>query len=718
MQSFRLVNVESDKPFTIGRKSDNSLVLDNLMVSRYHAVLERVQQKWFITNLTQNSVTQVNGKDVLPSTEASASRPVEIADGDVIQIGPHQLKVTFKGEALSLLLMESADQEISVAKTLTEKWTEITSDEVDIPQGMSARICAGKIADQNCAVIKFKKALTSAQGKSIKQMNLSANEVLRLPSCEITYDGAALVCKNRPHGFDVNVENLDVFAGKKQLLHNVNFKLQAGEILAIIGRSGQGKSTLLRLLQGIHKSGDESSVQIGSLDYRNAEIRKHISFLEQDPELRKDLTVRETLLDGGRVYMNKQDFKINATGRMEKFCELFGLSDRMDNSVKTLSGGESRRAALARELMGNPGLIVLDEPLSGLDPFNSKILCSHLKQLSFLGHTIILTTHSYEALEIANKVLVLHQGEQGFFGSPQEAYHYFETSDPEKILSSLNDETSSNWQKVFEEKKIQETMATHVTAAIQKTDNKINFCFPKTELSPMFLYKVMLTAKQWFRDKGKFIALLAQPLVIGFLFSQIFSSLTSLWIVAFAIILSANWLALSLSIREIVQEKEILRNEFRKGVSVVTTVTAKLFLPTLVAWLQTLIVYLFVSIRTQVHVSPAPLLLTVAAMVIPPVTVGLTVSAFAKNAGQANALLPLLIIPQVALAGALVPLDQMLPTGRVLSNVIWARFNQNSLLNLLLERQDPIENILAALAIALGCYIVMVIRIHCSTKAK
>lgn len=722
MQSFRLVNVESDKPFTIGRKSDNSLVLDNLMVSRYHAVLERVNEKWFLSNHTTNSVTQVNGKDVVPRTETSQGVPAEIADGDVIQVGPLQLKVAFKGSKLSLLLMESADQEISVTKALTEKWSAIETDEVDIPKGVEAKICAGqKVAGNcngNCAALKFKEALTNAQGKSIKQAKLAQGEALRLPGCEMEFDGASLVCRNRPHGFDVSVKNLDVFAGKKQLLHDVNFNLQAGEILAIIGRSGQGKSTLLRLLQGIHKSGENSEVRIGSLDYRNAEIRKHIAFLEQDPELRKDLTVRETLLDGGRVSMNKQDFKQNAQGRLEKFCELFGLSDRMDNAVKTLSGGESRRAALARELMGNPGLIILDEPLSGLDPFNSKILCSHLKQLSFLGHTIILTTHSYEALEIANKVLVLHQGEQGFFGSPEESYRYFETRDPEKILAGLNDETSVNWKNTFEEKKVQETMATQVNPSLKENKNKVNFCFPKTNLSSMFLYKVALTAKQWFRDKGKFIALLIQPLVIGFLFSQIFSSLTSLWIVAFAVILSANWLALSLSIREIVQEKEILRGEFRKGVSVLTTVTAKLALPTLVAWLQTLIVYLFVSIRTQVHASPAQLLLVVAAMIIPPVTVGLTVSAFSKNAGQANALLPLLIIPQVALAGALVPLDQMLPIGRALSNVIWSRYNQNSLLNLLLERQDPIENILAALAIALGCYIVMVIKIHCSKKAK
>ncbi len=712
MRSFQIITPDESRPFTIGRKSDNCLVLDNLMVSRYHAVLERDQQKWFISNLTQNSVTQVNGKDVAPKVEGKDAPALEIADGDVIQIGPLQLKVAFKGYELTLLLMESADQEVSVTIPLTAEGKALESEQVNIPQGASAKLVAGgaRSGNEAMAQLSFKKALTHSNGKSIRQTNLSAGGILRLPDCEMEFDGQNLVCRNRPHGFDVSIRNLDVFAGKKQLLHGVNLDLQAGEILTIIGRSGQGKSTLLRLLQGIHRSGADSKVTIGGLDYRNREIRKRIAFLEQDPELRKDLTVRETLLDGGRISMGKADFRGNAQGRLEKFCELFGLSDRLENPVKTLSGGEARRAALARELMGSPGLIILDEPLSGLDPYNSKILCSHLKQLSFLGHTVILTTHSYEALEIANKVLVLHQGEQGFFGTPQEAYRYFSTNDPEKILAGLNDETATNWQK--------QAQKNFPSTSVSGQGRGICFCFPKVKLSPTFLYKVGLTAKQWFRDKGKFVALLLQPLIIGFLFSQIFSNLTSLWIVAFAVILSANWLALSLSIREIVQEREILQNEFRKGVSVISTVTAKLLLPTLVAWLQTLIVYLFVGFRTQVEVSTGALLAIALAMVLPPVTVGLTVSAFAKNAGQANALLPLLIIPQVALAGALVPLDQMLPVGRVLSNIIWSRYNQNSLLNLFLDRQDPMENILAALAIALGFYIVMVIKIHCSTKAK
>ena len=696
MQSFRIITPQIGEPFTIGRKPDNYLVLDNPMVSRYHAVLEFEDKHWHLKNLTQNSVTQVNGNDIETAV---------LEDGDTILIGPLQLRATLKRGHLQLLLMESVERDLVQTKSLSGTWETLDSLHMDIPEGCAARVHAGK------AEISFKDKIVNTQGKSTRLIQLEEGKMVRLPGCTMSFAQGELTCKKLPLGFDVEVENLDVFAGKKQLLKGIDFKLRAGEILAIIGRSGQGKSTLLRLLQGKHRSGQDSFVSIGKLDYRNEEIRKHIAFLEQDPELRRDLTVKETLLDGARVGMSKQDFKRNATGRLEKFSELFGLSARLDNSIRTLSGGECRRVALAKELMGNPGLIVLDEPLSGLDPYNSKILCTHLKQLAFLGHTIILTTHSYEALEIADKILVLHQGQQAFFGSPKEAYNYFESDDPETILTNLNDETATQW-KTTQQQRIAPIRSTSALEAL------VPSYFPKTRLSPVFLYKLSITAKQWFRDKGKFLTLLLQPLIIGFLFSQIFSNLTSLWIVAFAIILSANWLSLSLSIREIVQEKEILQAEFRKGVPILPTLLAKALLPTVFAFVQTLIVYLFVGFRTLNWPSPPQLLLVILLMVLPPVAVGLAVSSLTKNAGQANAMLPLLIIPQVALAGALVPLDQMQTIGRVLSTIIWSRYNQSSLLNLLLERKDSMENMILALAITLCFYIVVAIKLNWSKKAK
>lgn len=684
MRSFQIVTPSEDAPFTIGRKSDNSLVLDNLMVSRQHAVMECRDGNWTLRNLTKNSVTQLNGVDVPFEENSEQASGIPVNDGDIILIGTQQLRASCKENRLTLLLVNST-----------------ASSETGLPDGVTAQL------DQKGALLQFKEKVITPEGKSIRQKRLNDGETIRMPGYEISCSAGNVSCKETPLGFDVHAQDLDVYAGKKRLLQNVNFTLPAGEILAIIGRSGQGKSTLLKLLQGINRCGKKSKVCIGGLDYRNTEIRKRMAFLEQDPQLRMDLTVRETLLDGGRVTMNKQDFRQNVQGRLEKFCELFGLSGRMDNGVKTLSGGELRRVALARELMGSPGLIILDEPLSGLDPYNSRILCSHLKQLAFLGHTVILTTHSYEALQIANKLLIIHQGHQVFYGSPTEAYSHFGTEDAEAILSSLQDERSSN-QEEQDQGKTRTGLVPYIPSQ--------NLYFPKTHLAPVFLYKMGLTLKQWFRDKGKAMAILFQPLIIGFLFSQIFSSLSSLWIVAFAVILSANWLALSLSIREIVSEKEILLGEFRKGVKVLPTITAKVCIPTLAAWVQTLIVFAFVNFRMSVHWQPM-ILLAFLAMVLPAVTVGLMVSAFSRNSGQANALLPLLIIPQVALAGALVPLDQMLPIGRGLSTIIWSRYNQSSLLNLFLEREDPLINTIAAIALAVGFYIVMAIKLYRSKKA-
>lgn len=695
MQSFRIVTPDKGRTFTIGRKEGNSLILDNPMVSRNHAKLDFADGRWTLQSLTQNSVTQVNGCDI-------ETRVLE--DGDVLQIGPLQLRATIKNGHLQLLLMDSVERDLVQSKAIGKEWTDLDDLHMNLPENTRVRTLQnGKVE------IRLKDKVIGATGKASRVLELSENETIKFPGCMLQYASGELTCKNLPLGFDVDIRNLDVYAGKKMLLGGVNFTLPAGEILAIIGRSGQGKSTLLRLLQGTHRCGEGSSVRIGSMDYRNTEIRKYIAFLEQDPLLRCDLTVRETLLDGARIGMSKSDYRKNAIGRLEKFSELFGLSERLDHSVKTLSGGESRRVALAKELMGNPGLIVLDEPLSGLDPYNSKILCTHLKQLAFLGHTVILTTHSYEALEIANRVLVLHQGEQAFYGTPEEAYRYFESDDPEKILAGLNDETATQWKKLFEKR---ETLPEALS-----NEQACRSYFPKTNISPVFAYKIGLTAKQWFRDRGKFLTLLLQPLIIGFLFSQIFSELSSLWIVAFALILSANWLSLSLSIREIVQEKEILQTEFRKGVPVLQTLLAKVFLPTVVAWAQTLVVFAFVNFRISVSFQPL-LLLSILLMVLPPVAVALAVSSFARNSGQANALLPLLIIPQVALAGALVPLDQMLPIGRALSTVIWSRYNQNNLLNLFLERTDPISNTIAALAITLCFYIVVAIKLNCSKKAR
>lgn len=701
MFPFRLVNPDPSKPFTIGRKSDNLLQFDNLMVSRYHAVLNFTDGKWILQNLSQNSITMLNGKDVKTAT---------INDGDVILIGPRQLRATLRGTDLTLLVMERETESDIQTILLSAEWKDVAIP--GISASAKARICADR---EGAAEIKFTKSIVDESGKRTHTIIIQNNSANSFESAIVAFRNNNLLIESKSTGFEVLAQNVNVFAGKKQLLKGIDFKLPAGEILAIIGRSGQGKSSLLKLIQGINSCDKQSVVRIGGVDYRKSEIRRRIAILPQDPPLRPELTVEETILDGARSSMDVKNFKTDACARLEKFCELFGLSARRKNHVKTLSGGEMRRVALARELMGNPGLVILDEPLSGLDPYNSRILCTHLKQLAFLGHTIILTTHSYEALQIANKVLVLHQGEEAFFGPVQAAYTHFNTNDPQALLTSITTSNAAQWRASRAASRDASQAAEN---AVRASKREFKYFFERTKLPRNFAYTVRITAKQWFRDKGRIAALFLQPVIIGFLLSQIFSDQSSLWTVAFAIILCANWFALSLSIREIVQEKEILCDKFRRGVSAISTLTAKCMLPIFFTLLQTAIVYAFINTRLTISPNIAFIVATFACIAIPASVVGLFTSTLAKNTSQANAFLPLLIIPQVALAGALVPLDQMQPIGRALSSVIWSRYNQASLLNILLDRKDDIFNSIFAIAIALAFYIVTAILLHKLKKPR
>ena len=690
---FQIITPDRTKPFTIGRKEGSDLLFTEKFVSREHAVIEYSETTgvgiWKIRSLTKNSFTLVNDIQV---------EEAELRDGDVIGIGIKQLHANLKGNELSLLIFDANDEVERIPLTDSPEERQI-GDEDSLHKLQFKRCDRG-------AEISFRNTIVDEKGKSYRKVYLTPGESIRYDQAEIAAKEGEILLRKIPSGFDIHVRNLDVFAGSKQLLSGIDFDLPAGEILAIIGRSGQGKSSLLRLFEGSYRKGTESEVTIGGVDYRSKEIRKHIAILEQDPPLRRDLTVEETLLHGARISMDAHEYANTAKSRLERFCELFGLSERRQNKVRTLSGGEHRRVALATELMENPGLIILDEPLSGLDPFNSRILCSHLKQLAFLGHTIILTTHSYEALHIANKVLVLHAGEQSFYGTPQAAYSFFKTNDPETILSGLNQDSSSVWKDSGNVSR--DTVASKYS----------HVYFTKKSNKASFFYGLSLIRKHWLRDRGKTLALILQPFIIGFLFSQIFSSTSSLWTASFALILCANWFSLSLSIREIVEEREILQNDLRKGAKVLPYLAGKLTLPTVAAFLQTAIVYAFVAYRIPISPDYALLAATFACTVFPAVSMGLLVSSLSRNAGQANAFLPLLIIPQVALAGALVPLDQMQKIGKALSAIVWSRYNQSSLMNLLLERPDDIWNKLSALILALIFCIITATILYRSKKAK
>ena len=222
---------------------------------------------------------------------------------------------------------------------------------------------------------------------------------------------------------------------------------------------------------------------------------------------------------------------------------------------------------------------------------------------------------------------------------------------------------------------------------------------------------------EWFRDLGKTLSLVLQPILIGILLALIFSDNSSLWVAAFALILCANWFALSLSVREIVQEKALLLEEFRKGTSPFSVLASKLLFTSFFALMETAITFAFLG--QNIGVAPSLwLFAALAATVLPAASAGLLLSSFAKNPGQANAFLPLIILPQIALSGALVPKDQTSVVAQYLSQAIWTSYDQSAMQSIFTGQTPDVIDLIVPTAIAFLIYIVSILALETMKKAK
>ena len=690
--TFFVQRISPEKPFFIGRGKNVDFELKDASVSRLHAKIEHSGGRWIFTNLSETSGTLFRGENI-------ESR--EIGDGDVFLLGLQQLRFSLKNGELSLSHVRSLEDvpaiPLSKNPILLGRGTNDDEPGTILHPACPKRLATARL-DGNRLKLDF-------FGNFFHRTKFVENRgTLKLPWCLLEFCDGNLFVHQKDAGFSLTVSDVSVEISRKRILDGIRFFLPAGKILSIIGQSGQGKSTFLELLAGrVHRS--EGSVLLDGIDYDHGDVQREIAYLPQEPLLRNSLTVRETLRLSARISLPADYTSKETESRSTELLELLRISKLENQKIANLSGGERRRVAIAAQLMGAPGLILLDEPLSGLDPLNAKRLCSYLKELASKGHTVILTTHSYEALQVSDEVLLIHQGKMGFYGTREDAFRFFNAPDPEGILETLSDRTSENWKEAG------------IGGKIEKPE-PVDYLFPKLSRKSVFPHFLSILFRQWFRDPGKTLSLVLQPVIIGFLLSQIFSKSSSLWIAAFALILCANWFFLSLSAREIVQEKELLLDEFRKGVSPASVIFSKLLFTSFFAMLETGIVYAFLCPNLAANPEPFPLLITLCATIVPASAAGLLLSSIAKNSGQANAFLPLIILPQIALSGALVPKDKMTELANRLSRAVWTSYDQSALQNVFTGADANISDWTLPLLIAFLIYIVSIIALKKMKKPK
>ena len=217
----------------------------------------------------------------------------------------------------------------------------------------------------------------------------------------------------------VEVENLSHAYGDRVALADVSFHIKAGEIFSFLGPNGSGKSTLFKILATLIPVEHGEVTLLGhNLARESGQVRKRLGVVFQHPSLDVKLTVAENLRHHGHLYgLWGGDLK----HRIQEVLNQQQLTDRAADLVETLSGGLRRRAELAKTLLHQPKLLLLDEPSAGLDPIARRKFLESLDNLrETAGVTVILTTHILDEAETCDRVGILNVGELVAVGTPDE----------------------------------------------------------------------------------------------------------------------------------------------------------------------------------------------------------------------------------------------------------------------------------------------------------
>lgn len=214
----------------------------------------------------------------------------------------------------------------------------------------------------------------------------------------------------------IEIEKLSKSFGEQKVLDKIDFKLESGEIVGLIGPSGSGKSTLIKTMLGMEKA-DEGEALV--LDYKmpKREILSNIGYMAQSDALYEMLTGYENLDFFGKMKGVPSD---KLKKEIEYIAEIVDLTNDLKKLVSKYSGGMKRRLSLAIALIGSPELLILDEPTVGIDPSLRKNIWKELFKQRDNGVGILVTTHVMDEAELTDKVGLLLNGDIIDFNTPQQ----------------------------------------------------------------------------------------------------------------------------------------------------------------------------------------------------------------------------------------------------------------------------------------------------------
>lgn len=255
----------------------------------------------------------------------------------------------------------------------------------------------------------------------------------------------------------------------KEVVRQINMKLEAGESVGLLGPNGAGKSTTISMLSSlIMPTSGEVLWNEQSINKNPEALRKVLGVVPQEIALYPELSAKENLHFFGRVYGLKGE---TLAKRTEEVLEKIGLTERQNDIVKTFSGGMKRRLNIGAALLHKPSILIMDEPTVGIDPQSRAYILETVKQLVEEGMTLLYTSHYMEEVELlCDKIYIMDQGEIIAHGTKETLKSLVSDNQTIELKAHL---LSSEFEEALQKQ--------FPTATIRKEEETLSISLPKNE---------------------------------------------------------------------------------------------------------------------------------------------------------------------------------------------------------------------------------------------
>jgi ABC transport system ATP-binding/permease protein len=553
---------------------------------------------------------------------------------------------------------------------------------------------------------------------------LVAGSTFRIGPFVLRFDGSHLVAHDTRGAVRLDAVGLHKrVSGGRSILRDVSLAILPRQLVALVGGSGAGKTTLMKALAG--QAEPSAGVVLLNGDDLHAHFslyRSLIGYVPQEDIVHRDLPVRRALGYTARLRLPPDMSRAEIRQRIDRALDEVDLREHAHKRIGQLSGGQRKRVSIAAELLADPSLFFLDEPTSGLDPGLEKKMMLMLRRLAEAGRTVVVVTHSTASLDQCHAVGFVADGRLVYLGPPAQALPFFRvpSGDYADIYGKLEGEADPRradrmavaradlavelsranaaakrphaspslaelWEAHFRASPL---YAEHVVAKLAQAPAARDAARPERSRPPRTssLRQLAILAVRYLdlmlQDGKNLLILLLQAPLIAYLMTLVASAdaLTGQratpWeakTVLFMLTTVAVWFGVINAAREIAKEGGILRRErlagLRLGPYLLSKVLVLGLLVTLQAGALIGIVSRHVSLpaRGIVFSGAEELYLTTVLTGAAGLALGLCISAFAKTPDRAISAVPIVLIPQILFSGVLFQLGGDTSTIRVLS---------------------------------------------------